>query len=111
MKLTIDRSIWLRGEGSIASFLLRQSDNKQCCIGILLEANGVKRDKLMGVSAVKNENNIPCVIPPDNLNWLNEDQVNEFYSINDSKAYDDTFREQKLTEMFATHGIEVEFIN
>jgi len=111
MKLTIDRSIWLRGEGSGSSFLLRQKDNKQCCIGILLEANGVEREKLAGVSAVRDHNNNICVVTPIKLDWLNEDQINNFYSMNDDKEYDDTFREQKLTEMFAAHGIEVEFVN
>lgn len=111
MKLTIDREIWLRGEGSLSSFLLRKRDNKQCCIGILLEANGVEKEKLAGVSAVKSHLDQILITVPENLSWLKQDQVNEFYSMNDSKAYDDTFREQKLTEMFSTHGIEVEFIN
>ena len=78
----------------------------------MLEANGVKREELLGISVVKNQFNNEVFVPiPEELQWLTEKGVSDFYSMNDNKEYDDTFREQKLTEMFAARGIEVEFIN
>lgn len=47
--LVIDRRIWLRGEGSLESKLLRERDGKQCPVGILLEALGVPRDEMVGL--------------------------------------------------------------
>ena len=41
MKLTIDRNVWLRGEGNGVSFLLREVDRKMCCVGIYLKACGI----------------------------------------------------------------------
>lgn len=33
MKLIIDRKTWLRGEGSLHSYLRRPADDKMCCLG------------------------------------------------------------------------------
>ena len=33
MKLIIDRAKWLRGEGADKSYLVRDSDQKMCCLG------------------------------------------------------------------------------
>lgn len=46
-ELVIDRSKWLRGEGSNASRLLRESDGKMCCLGMYGLACGLTPEDLL----------------------------------------------------------------
>ena len=43
----VDRKTWLRGEGHEQSVLLRGSDQKQCCVGFLMEQCGIPRELLL----------------------------------------------------------------
>lgn len=45
-QFTIDRRVWLRGEGPVSSYLLRKEDQKMCCVGMYLQACGVSRRML-----------------------------------------------------------------
>jgi hypothetical protein len=47
--LTIDRQVWLRGEGEDSSCLYRPRDGKMCCLGIYLTSLGVPKDSLAHV--------------------------------------------------------------
>lgn len=51
--VTIPRSKWLRGEGSMDSFLLRGRDGKMCCVGFMCLARGVPVDVLVGEKTVR----------------------------------------------------------
>jgi hypothetical protein len=52
MKFVIDRSKWLRGEGTGDSFLLRPSDGKMCCVGQMCKQLGVSDDILRSRKSV-----------------------------------------------------------
>jgi hypothetical protein len=51
MDFTIKRSLWLRGEGSTKSRLLRESDGKMCCLGQYALACGLSRSQIEGCEA------------------------------------------------------------
>jgi hypothetical protein len=109
-KLVIDRNIWLRGERN--SYLLRKSDKKKCCIGILMSSLlNIADDKILGKSTtISNEQLVRLI--PQKMEWLkNSSTMDEFYYINDNSTISDEEREKKLTELFAAQNIEVEFIN
>ena len=51
LRVTIDRSRWLRGEGSHSSSLLRGSDGKMCCLGFVALAAGHSKEEIKGRQA------------------------------------------------------------
>jgi len=112
MKLIIDRKIWLRGEGSEVSYLRRKADGKQCCIGILCSALPVPENYLTGAKDADElhlENDV--TLP----GWLLEPgcataDVDLAYRTNDDENISDLDREQKISEIFARHDIQVEFV-
>src|SRR5690348_15267405 len=81
MDLTIDRNIWLRGEEQSQSFLLRTLDDRQCCVGIYLEACGVPRHSLADRASAESINSQL----PTEAQWLTEnvDDTLALYTIND----------------------------
>lgn len=117
MKLVIDRTRWLRGEGR-GSRLLRQEDNKMCCLGFLGQHCGVSDAEMLERAA-------PWQAKPEKFpSWLTikldpeEDSVLDAskacYDImrtNDNTSLSDLTREATLVEMFANHDIQVEFVN
>lgn len=113
MKLTIDRNVWLRGEGASASCLLREVDGKRCCLGIYLQACGV-RDEELGYS----ESPEKIQHLPNQAQWLIEpttytdtgDTCN-LMERNDIREIGEDEREEKIASIFAKHNVEVEFIN
>lgn len=114
MKLTIDRTKWLRGEGGEESFLLRGSDKKMCCLGFYGLACGISENMLLN-------NRNPYALKkagvefPQHSEWLFQNLPSGGYvstdcgrlmEINDSLA-----NEWEISEIFARNGVEVEFIN
>lgn len=120
-ELTIPRSIWLHGEGSDNSMLLRSRDNKQCCLGIFLAAAGVSRNELsckvtpMALTATTKDR-VATVYP-----WLIDSRyhssdggpdlpdVNTLMNTNDNECMLEEQREHHITEAFAAYGITVTF--
>jgi hypothetical protein len=120
MKLTIDRNVWLRGEGPVASELLRASDGKRCCVGIYLTALGVSDDRIRGKGIVGMlEAETRASVP----GWLSEarssslastgvpSDVTCLYDTNDFDTATAADRERIIAEIFAKHDVEVEFVN
>ena len=107
MKLVIDRTQWLHGEGSQQSYLVRTEDKKMCCLGFLGLSCGYTKDEL-------EDKQVPEQIC-DNSKWPilfhNEDEVAEFTTTNDRTNITDEEREQELIKLFRAAGIEVTFIN
>jgi len=110
---TIDRKIWLRRD-NLSSCLLREADNKLCCLGILGRKCGVPDNEMVGLgepSDVSDEwqDRFPS--------WLlgstaaDRKEVYKFISINDNVRTTDASREKALTEAFAKHNIKVRFKN
>ncbi|SRR6266478_5030960 len=122
MKLIIDRKIWLRGEGSAVSYLLRRSDGKQCCVGILCEALGASKKDLEGIKGSQKlvGFNLPAWLKPSDVNFGTSeiDDIFKAYEINDASAPAnveiaafEALREAKVTALFAKHDIQVEFVD
>jgi hypothetical protein len=111
MKLVIDRKTWLRGEGALASFLVRASDNKRCCVGFYAKALGIEDKDLTGLKTLKtyfdmiNEWNTPTP------SWYGSQDMSDLYTANDCEELSEKQKENKIISIFAIHGVEVEFIN
>src|SRR5262245_2728670 len=122
MKLVIDRSNWLHGEGSENSFLLRGSDGKMCCLGFLACQLGAKEKTITNNSNSSdmkdliyynsNPSDMPSLI--DWPEWMltidNADSkiTTLLMSVNDNENYSDGDREQRIDEIFDEQSIEVE---
>lgn len=124
MKLTIDRARWLRGEGGHDSYLLRERDQKMCCIGQLAQACGVSEDALAGErnlfaigkheSKAVNLSLRPYRYNPDSPNstaFCDHRAITKAYNINDQDGITEKGREEELTKILAEMGVEVTFIN
>lgn len=117
-ELVINRPNWLRGEGAGDSFLLRESDNRMCCLGFYSRACGFSKDSLVGQ---RGPMQLGTNIIPDQMKWLyigkgnseHSGVANKAMTVNDgSQEYvelSEEERERKLTELFAEHGIKVTF--
>lgn len=117
-ELIIDRKTWLRG--SKESYLLRPKDGKKCCLGFLAEQCGIPTEFLHGKDSPVN-----LVVPgkrlPHGMGFLlkryepgkstDSEACRALMYVNDYQGSTLQQREQKLTEMFANHGITVRFIN
>lgn len=128
-KLVIPREKWLRGEGLDESRLLREYDQKQCCVGLYLECLGVPREILVDQAA---GNDIAEHLPEE-ARWLlitapitdkphNSSLAARLYEANDwlpdwesdifvyEKGFEDeSARESRIIELFAEAGVEVTF--
>ena len=138
MKLTIDRSKWLRGEAN--SCLLRPSDGKMCCLGFYALSVGLSPEKITDIST-------PVGIPLDSIyetrsqlwgegKWLfvptnalafltnaytnsrtyggqesTSADSSDLMKYNDCPNLNPNIREERIKEIFAKHDVEVEFIN
>lgn len=115
MKLTIDRTKWLRGEGTGNSALLREKDGKMCCVGFYCLALGKTKEEI-------SERKWPLKTWPE-FAWLvrQEDTLRRpndetcdnngvtLWKLNDNPEVEN--REARIAEAFAKNGVEVEFIN
>lgn len=111
MKYIIDRTKWLRGEGSMRSFLLRADDGKMCCLGQVGEQCGLSSADMLSIQTPWALESAALARYPE---WLNRpvsgDRVAAM-TVNDNEKLSDAEREAKLTALFAKHGDELEFIN
>lgn len=140
MKLVIDRSKWLRGEGSEKSFLLRSTDGKMCCLGFFGLACGLTAERItdvdaptdipveigvIGVSARRESVEIGISARREWMRNVPEAEAlfdgerkynssvicNQLMSTNDlNVSLSDAEREQKITALFAEMGVEVVFV-
>jgi len=115
MKLVIDRSKWLRGEGDMQSRLIRPSDGKMCCLGFYGLALGVSRDAMLDRStpaqAMRKGGD---QFPPWTEAVQGLDEVNvcaRLMSENDTVELSAAERERRITELFALRGVEVVFVD
>lgn len=109
MKLIIDRAKWLRGEGGLPSYLLRKYDNKMCCVGFYLKACGMKDVDILSKSVPSK-----VVDLPKHALWLVIGRLDSHNSgllhVNDTTFSSEDERENKITEIFAQHDVQVEFV-
>ena len=113
MKLIIDRTKWLRGEGASVSYLLREQDQKMCCLGFYSIGCGLKPSEIKNVQAPEFRSEYEWLFELFDLRI--EDFSQDCYLLmktNDQDCgIDEEARERIITEVFAKHGVEVEFIN
>ena len=111
MKLTIDRSRWLRGETAEKSYLCRPRDKKMCCLGFLALQCGYTLEDITDSETplLANGNNKF----PDSI--VEGDEHTEvccaLMRINDDGKLKEYERESKLKTLFKQADILVEFIN
>ena len=120
MKLTIDRDVWLRGEGPDESYMHREEDGKMCCLGIYLEACGIPKEAMTQLKTpaepLRKHNpdpgkDVSWAIMMNNGRLTNSPITNQLMRINDSIGIDEANREDSVREILGERGIEVEFVN
>jgi hypothetical protein len=125
MKFTIDRKTWLRGEGGDASALLRESDNKMCCLGGIARQCGITgiAGELAPAGVEEDQwDKFPEPLRPYKRPYSgsiaesahrtyndNSDLAADMMRVNDDEVISDEYREAKLIALCAPHGIELEF--
>ena len=115
-KLIIKRSEWLRGE-SETSFLLRSSDGKKCCLGFYALFCGLQKKDIINLEAKRNVRNWPGDEEYLQACWLFDNNFREsqdcdrLIEINDDSFISEEKREKLISEIFASHDVEVEFID
>lgn len=105
-KLIIDRSKWrCQGHGLGCVQLLNQ-EGFMCCLGQVSKQLGASDEQIKHYA-------VPCVSsfahPLLVAGVVNTVLSTKAIEINDAEYYDDTSREQKLIELFADAGVELEF--
>jgi hypothetical protein len=114
MKLTISRAQWLRGEGSEASYLLRESDGKMCCLGFYALACGIPQDDIIFIPAPSKIDYrlVECT----HINQLvtsdleNTELCCDLMNINDRISITEERREEEIITKMATINVQVEFV-
>lgn len=137
-KFTIDRSKWARGRydnvekgmtgKKVAEWnRLENEDGTKCCLGFLAESLGVsggyRRTHCYFVFTSCDAKNEPlpnalAVTPSDHFYrehhltrmHHDDDYARVLAGVNDERYRTESAREQKLTELFAKLGFEVEFV-
>lgn len=111
-ELTVDKSIWLRGEGSSSSALLRESDGKMCCLGVYLHACGVTKELLksqLRPSDVNTEIPAWLLTKPGGKYNRTSPLARALIQANDDHFYTQAQRERKIKKLFAQAGVKVIF--
>lgn len=108
-KFIIDRSKWARG-GEAHTFLLNSSNRRMCCLGFYALACGVTKHDIQERSAYYDlmypaSREIPSELAPHG--GLHDRLVNA----NDNGEIPGHVREERITELFASIGVGVEFVD
>lgn len=116
MKLTIDRSKWLRGEGGDASKLLRSSDGKMCCLGFYALAKGATESQIRDTNTIAGVHGLAKLMPEmcryeKMASSTNDSAVAADLMWKNDCLLTDSEREANIVSIFKEVGVEVEFIN
>lgn len=125
MKLVIERERWIRGGNGDGpeelSCLYRSHDGKMCCLGFFARACGIDKDQIEDEAEPED---VPRAVWPG---WVlrapddfagdygspdalkNSSDIVALISANDDEMCGDRKREARIAELFAQHGVEVEF--
>lgn len=124
--LTINRKVWLRGETSNKSALLRGKDQKKCCLGFYLSSLGVPPEHLLdngtpaevvcykrfpkwGRWLLSNRENSRAT---DRLIDINDTEVNSYLDeANRTQLQSEKEREDLIRKEFAKHNVRVRFVD
>ncbi len=125
MKLVIKRSEWARGSVKdterVANLLYAKQDGTRCCLGFLGNACGYTDQELQGYglpSDVVNDAGLYNKWGRFLLHGCDENNrrtdsliVDDLIEINDDTNITESEREADIAEIFAKHGVEVEFVD
>lgn len=120
-EFAIDRARWLRGTGSAGSFLFHPEQKKCCCVGIYIEACGLKMPQMEWMEAAHSSYMRQSI--PDQARWLlrikdgvfqehnpASDAAQILYEENDTMEISgEKERERAIRSVFAEQGIRVRF--
>lgn len=120
-KLIIDRTTWLRAEPQQSS-LKRKSDGKKCCIGFDAIRRGYTEAEIEGIGSPAGLNHASerfsdLVAPRNRFNdevghlTRAKDLCFNLMKANDDGATSDAAKEERITKLYATIGVIVQFIN
>lgn len=112
LTVIVDRTKWLRGEGSRASKLLREQDGKMCCMGFASLAAGYTEDQIKGnaeINHLQDDMGKLVIKPGFKKIFKNTQTVGDLYNANDRDDYDT--READIIRLGATVGLNFSFIN
>lgn len=104
LKVTVTRSNWLRGEGSMHSYLLRGGDGKMCCLGYACQTLGYTRDDMLGKK-------VPWDLSDPPLLLKDTSEVRALMPTNDDPNSNEEYRESHLIELGHECSIEFEFVD
>jgi hypothetical protein len=96
LEIIVERKTWLRGTGSGASALLRNTDKKRCCLGFVAQQSGVTDQNMCGMATPEN---LPDFyrMPADLLtDGCNSNLCFELMQQNDDHSVTDEVRERRL---------------
>lgn len=120
VKVTIERSRWLRGEGSTESALLREKDGKMCCLGFVAIALGRTPEQIKGQSSPTcGEQSVDGstlaaagtrLVMSEDGHWREPAAIERAMVVNDDRDVPDANREQLLTKLLAELAVDLEFV-
>lgn len=109
---TVDRLKWSRGEGKNTKLL--DLSGKMDCIGFLLKANGAKDYQILDVDEpidlIKKTEWLTKLIEWAGSVCYHSNVCRDIILVNDMKGMQDSWRETRLIELFASIGIKLEFV-
>lgn len=124
MKLVIERERWFRGQGAAISCLLNEH-GQMCCLGFFGVACGYGADAILDLADPENVVRGRLNLWPD---WalverderdlddeyigrraFNAPDIHDLIVANDDAMLPEPERESRIAEIFAKHGVEVEF--
>ena len=125
-KLIIYRDRWLRGEGT-DSYLLREKDNKMCCLGFYCKALGIDDTDITMMASpqslvadtfdeIKSDffaDGLVDLLHQDKTSGMFEDNriCSELMTANDDLNRPEDVREADIIRLFSQIGVEVEFVD
>lgn len=111
-EFTVVRSQWLHNPSSPIESGLIVEDGRKCCLGFACETMGIKIE--VGIK-------MPCYTSKEPSVFVRRSCDSDDYTsttlalraskINDSKELTMQQKEEQLTELFASNGITIKFVN
>ncbi len=122
VKVIVDRSKWLRGEGTVNSMLLRPSDGKMCCLGFVCLALGRTEEDIRELKSPADRHGSDfdraghgtVLLAAASYNGTTAempDAVGRAMEVNDSKWIHEDEREVTIINALSQLGIDIEFVD
>lgn len=118
LKVVVKRDMWLRGEGGEESYLLREEDERMCCLGFAALAAGFTPDQIRRIRTprdigyLKPQN--PLIKATTTYDAFTEARSStnltcDLMQLNDDEGMEPEERERQVIELGKKIGIEFTF--